>query len=178
MIWMPRSSRHQTTWAIFVNSPFCAPLAWVNRPYRPSMPSHSHPLQTQPPPEHRSQVPAGLSGPSMSSTSRPTVFEDAYRRQPCPAISSLVSFQSGKQNTDNSPPQRCNLPATSFHLLLITTMADTNNIAADEGKPIAATDNTLAVPGPPEVGINVTAHEGGKVDSDDNMKVSPTVHNI
>lgn len=129
-------------------------------------------------PEHWSQVPAGLLGPSVSSTSRPTVFEDANRRQPCPAISSLVSFQSGKQNTDNSPPQRCNLPATSFNVLSITTMADATNIAADEGKPIAATDNTLAVPGPPEVEINGIAHEGGKVESDDDMKVSPTIHNI
>lgn len=57
-------------------------------------------------------------------------------------------------------------------------MADTNNIAADDDKPIAAMDNTLAVPGPPEVGINAIAHEGGKVDNDDDMKVSPTIHNI
>lgn len=56
-------------------------------------------------------------------------------------------------------------------------MADTNNVAADDGKPIAATDNTLAGPGPSEVGINAIAHEGGKVDSDDDMKVSPIIHN-
>jgi len=56
-------------------------------------------------------------------------------------------------------------------------MADTEDVVADDGQSIAATETTIGEPGPPEMAVDAIAHEGDKTNNNEGMKVSPTIHN-
>ncbi|KAG6357633.1 hypothetical protein INS49_013510 [Diaporthe citri] len=49
-------------------------------------------------------------------------------------------------------------------------MADTDDTVADDGQPIAITANTIAGPCPPQMAVDVVAHEGGETNNAEGTK--------